>query len=43
MNGNKLSDLNTLRTQLYAHVPSDQIELTILRGTNQMKVMVTLQ
>lgn len=43
MNGNPISDYNALRTQLYSHVSEDQVELTVLRGTNQMKVMVTLK
>ncbi len=43
MDGNPISDYNALRTQLYSHLAEDQIELTILRGTDQMKVMVTLK
>ena len=42
-NGSLLLDYDGLRTLLYAQKPQAQIELTVLRGADQMKVMVTLE
>lgn len=42
-NGTKLLDYNSLRTLLYACSIGDTVELTVLRGNETSKVMVTLQ
>lgn len=42
-NGTKLTDYNTLRTLLYECSVGDVVELTVLRGNETSKVMVTLQ
>jgi serine protease Do len=43
INGTRLADYNALRSILYTFKPQDVVELTIVRGTETMKVMVTLQ
>ena len=43
INGTRLADYNALRSILYTFKPLDTVELTIVRGTETMKVMVTLQ
>ena len=42
-NGTKVNSYSTLRTLLYACKPQEIVEVTILRKTETMKVMVTLQ
>ena len=43
INGTRLTDYNSLRSILYTFKPQDTVELTIIRGAETMKVMVTLQ
>ncbi len=43
INGSQLLNYNSLREVLYAQKSQTQIELTVLRGTDQMKVLVTLE